>query len=591
MNWFKNFKSKLSSDLDDEPLLDLEKNKSWCPVPWVTYSINSLGQYRLCVQATSYKPEKNQWQFEENTLKFTRGTLWESKDPNKEDNKPLNCATTNLTKMRNNAFLKEVRAYMLRGEQHPYCTRCNEEDASKVQSRRMKDRKNFAYDGFTINDAAKYTSADGTIIDTTKIPLLAADIRLSNLCNQKCRMCYPGESTSWYQEWFDTHRVRHALYVGQDSALINSDHEKRLRGVIFFIKEDFPIENIPLPSFNGPGNTKIRLGLTDDKASVIEHELWDHEDLAQGKLLKTEKGDPYAWTDSRALFERLHADSPDIEHIHMSGGEPLMITSHYEFLQGYVDNGKAKDITLNYNTNISNIPQRALELWKHFGLVQLHPSIDGVGKVNEYIRHPSNWEIVLRNLRLLTEANKSKKINLSIKTITTVQVYNILYLDELAKAIVNFEDIEIHDATLHMLHDPRYFNIRSLPSGVKDLAAERLSMIPLNVGIWEKQIQGVINYMYKEDTSETFGQFFIETQIMDQYRKQSFKTALPELHNVLKDHCIEYNEIVRLKKALGLKQKESIIKVDQRGVRDAADLQYTQIQVIHKEDPPWIKNK
>ena len=66
---------------------DLNKNKSWCPIPWVTYSINSLGHYRLCVQANSYKPRNDRWKRNDNMGKFTRGTLWESNDPDKEDNK------------------------------------------------------------------------------------------------------------------------------------------------------------------------------------------------------------------------------------------------------------------------------------------------------------------------------------------------------------------------------------------------------------------------------------------------------------------------------------------------------------------------
>jgi pyruvate-formate lyase-activating enzyme len=570
MNWFKNFKSKLFSNLDSEPLLDLEKNKSWCPIPWVTYSINSLGQYRLCVQANSYKAHNDRWRSQQGLGKFTRGTLWESDDPNAKDNKPLNCSTTGLVEMRNNPFLKEVRAYMLRGERHPYCKRCNNEDDSKILSRRMTDRENFANQGFTINEAVRYTTNDGSITDTNKIPLLAADIRLGNLCNQKCRMCYPGESTAWYQEWLDTYQLRHALYMRQDFTTR---------------EEDGP------PSFTGPGNTRIRLGLTNDKASIIEHELWDHEDLDRGKLLEKVKEDPYVWTDSRALFERLHVDSPDIHHVHMSGGEPLMITSHYEFLQGYVDNGKAKDITLNYNTNLSNIPQRALELWKHFGSVQVRPSIDGVGRVNEYIRYPSNWEIVLRNLRLLTKAKKSKKVNLSIHTITTVQIYNIFYLEELAKALTNVNDIEIYDMSLHMLHDPRYFNIKSLPSNVKDLAAEKLLKIPSKVGIWEKQIQGIINHMYSEDFTSTLDQFFIETRIMDKYRKQNFKEALPELHKILKGYDPTYNTIRKVKQSMGLIKDASIISIIQEDIPETSDLQYTQIQLIHKKDPIRTKNK
>ena len=52
---------------------DLDKNKSWCPIPWVTYSINSLGQYRLCVQANSYKPRLTKWERDIDMGMFTLG--------------------------------------------------------------------------------------------------------------------------------------------------------------------------------------------------------------------------------------------------------------------------------------------------------------------------------------------------------------------------------------------------------------------------------------------------------------------------------------------------------------------------------------
>ena len=44
---------------------------------------------------------------------------------------------------------------------------------------------------------------DGTLV-IDKAPVLEWDIRLGNLCNIKCRMCHPSESTQWYNEWFDT---------------------------------------------------------------------------------------------------------------------------------------------------------------------------------------------------------------------------------------------------------------------------------------------------------------------------------------------------------------------------------------------------
>ena len=553
---------------------DIDKNKSWCPIPWVTYSINSLGHYRLCVQANSYKPENDRWKRNVNMGKFTRGTLWESIDPEKKDNKPLNCLTTSLNDLRNNDFLKDVREHMLRGERHPVCKRCNEEDDSGIKSRRMADRVTMEEDGFSIDDAFKHTKKDGTIPDTTKVPILAADIRLGNLCNQKCRMCYPGESSHWYQEWSDTFQYRHIIYEGMRSK--------------------------KLPKFTGPGNTKLTIGLDKNKkAAITQYQVLDNEDTANANVIITKRTDPYVWTDSKALFEKLSKHSADILYIHMSGGEPLMITQHYEFLQGYVDNGKAKDITLNYNTNLSNIPQRALDLWKHFLKIELRTSIDAAGPINEYIRYPSNWDIVLRNLRLLTEAKKSGEINLSLETITTVQIYNVYYLLELITELKSHKDIELDDMILHMLHDPRYFNITSLPSNVKDRVANKISKIGKKTGFWQKQGQGVINHMYKKDTTDALDQFFVESRIMDKYRKQRIENVMPEMYEMLKQYDpLNYAEDKILTAAKKL-DNAYIVNVYEKDVEDSNELQYTHIQILGEKDgstkipieeikmPPW----
>ena len=553
---------------------DLTKNQSWCPIPWVTYSINSLGHYRLCVQANSYKSRNNRWKRNDNMGKFTRGTLWESNDPDKKDNKPLSCLTTNLNDLRNNDFLKEVREHMLRGERHPVCKRCNEEDDNGIKSRRMADRITMENNGFSIDDAFKYTKKDGTIPDTARVPILAADIRLGNLCNQKCRMCYPGESSHWYQEWYDTFRYRHIIYEGTQAK--------------------------SLPKFTGPGNTKLTIGLDKNKkAAITQYQVLDNEDTANANVIINKRSDPYIWTDSKVLFERLSEHSPDIRYVHMSGGEPLMITQHYEFLQGYVDNGNAKDITLNYNTNLSNIPQRALDLWEHFKKIELRTSIDAAGVLNEYIRYPSNWDIVLRNLRLLTTAKESGKINLSLETITTVQIYNVYYLLELVTELTNYKDIKLDDMILHMLHDPRYFNITSLPNNVKDRVAEKILKIGKKTGYWKKQGQGVINHMYKHDTTDALDQFFVESRIMDKYRKQRIENVMPDMYNMIKQYDpLNYAEDMMGQVAKRL-DNAYIVNVTEKEVDDDSQLQYTQIQILAEKQgsikipiaeiklPPW----
>ena len=47
---------------------------------------------------------------------------------------------------------------------------------------------------------------------------------------------------------------------------------------------------------------------------------------------------------------------PDIKYFEFTGGEPFLITQHFDLLQRAVDSGYAKDIDIHYNTNGTQFP-------------------------------------------------------------------------------------------------------------------------------------------------------------------------------------------------------------------------------------------
>jgi len=51
-----------------------------------------------------------------------------------------------------------------------------------------------------------------------------------------------------------------------------------------------------------------------------------------------------------------------------------------------IEQGRSKDITLGYVTNLTGVRDELLELWDQFNMKHITVSIDGVGKVNEYQR-------------------------------------------------------------------------------------------------------------------------------------------------------------------------------------------------------------
>ena len=92
----------------------------------------------------------------------------------------------------NNPLAQEIREYMLRDEYHPTCHEC-------------KKREDLGLD----NDRDMYdvwyrdSSVDLPEPAVTMPEPYWADLRPSNLCNLKCRMCYPDNSTEVAREYED----------------------------------------------------------------------------------------------------------------------------------------------------------------------------------------------------------------------------------------------------------------------------------------------------------------------------------------------------------------------------------------------------
>ncbi len=83
--------------------------------------------------------------------------------------------------------------------------------------------------------------------------------------------------------------------------------------------------------------------------------------------------------------------APNFRRVHLAGGEPMVIAKAWNFLRRLSDLGFSRNIELCYNTNWTVIPKWTGDVWRAFKAVDLFISMDGVGAVNEFIRHPLKW--------------------------------------------------------------------------------------------------------------------------------------------------------------------------------------------------------
>lgn len=197
------------------------------------------------------------------------------------------------------------------------------------------------------------------------------------------------------------------------------------------------------------------------------------------------------WPDAEQTGVNFVQIAHNIEEIYLTGGEPTLALSQYALFDYCIQHDLAKNIRLKYNTNLTNVPAKMLEYWRHFKRVQLNCSIDAVGDRDRYIRYPSTWEKIQENF------SKLKALpNVYIQIHCTVQVLNMCALDELF-AWIQTQDIQPEQIYLNILNHPECMNIRSLPEGLKQLATARLQD-----WLHVPKVQDTIKYMWSQDWHE-----------------------------------------------------------------------------------------
>lgn len=329
------------------------------------------------------------------------------------------------------------------------------------------------------------TAADGTI-DPEKFPIVYYDLRFGNFCNLKCRMCGPTDSNAWYEDWM---------------------------------------------TLTGTNSFKDTSG--------------------QMEIVKTKKGlevSAFNWVENEAFWTQLESSIHNIQHVYFAGGEPMLIERHYEFLEKCIAADAAKNIVIEYNTNMSTLPSKVTTLWTKFKQVRVGASVDGMGAVVEYQRYPVKWDKIHRNLLTLDQLPP----NIIGWLAFTVTVYNVTHMIDFMKWKLmesGFKKINSSARrpiiTHHVAHHPKHLNIRVLPDEYKlEVTAKFQEFVEwINTTEFPKRIKseaeiiakGVTNYMNSESYHDKHWKEFVDyTTKLDEIRGESFLNIVPELEKYIK---------------------------------------------------------
>ena len=231
-----------------------------------------------------------------------------------------------------------------------------------------------------------------------------------------------------------------------------------------------------------------------------------------------------AWPRKTTTFwDNLRTLLPEIKYFEFTGGEPWLIQEHFDLLKYAVDQGYAKNIDIHYNTNGTQWPEDAPELWKHFNRVDIAFSIDNVGDRFEYEHYGAKWETANEIIDKTHQLRKTQR-NITTQLCFTINIQNVYYLDELLHWAAPKMFNSIH---FNMLHSPNHMSVQYMTPAAQELVINKLQSIPWP-GRYQQEVDNVVKFIQSGSGSDG-KEFLRQMQRTDEYRKQNLMTTHIEI--------------------------------------------------------------
>ena len=371
----------------------------------------------------------------------------------------------------NGETMQRIRREILRGERPAECAPCFALEDQGVESLRQRHIKGDIPEA-RIN---LYPNALSKMRHDFTMPfeLPTIEIKLNNLCNLKCRMCNPLDSTSW-QDW---------------------DEVKP-----FYEKENNYLVPTVAKLVRKPGQY---IGPFDDT---------DHW-----------------WND----FEKL---LPHFKRVEFAGGEPLMDPQHYRILDMLKPYGKNIEIKYATNGTTLGISKgRTIhDYWPHFRSVAVNVSIDGIHDVYNYIRGNGDFNQVEANIK---EIQKIPNVSRVVGAFTAqagniLQAAECIeYFINKMGIVFYSHRVSYPNCLSAQVLPPELKNLaisRLEAMALRVSTFDNVKKHPILEKITQQQISDNINYLRATDQHNLWRDFLDFNQRLDKSRNQDLLKVIPE---------------------------------------------------------------
>lgn len=379
----------------------------------------------------------------------------------------------NLEEIWNGNTIKRIRKQVLSGQRPKECEPCFSLEDQGVESLRQR------HIGGKIPEARinLYPDALSKMREDFSMPfeIPTMELKLNNLCNLKCRMCHPMDSTSW-NDWEQV-----------------EEFYERDNNIMFHIVNEHNLKNKPFL----------------DK-----------------------------FQDSPEWWASLEKNLPHFRRVEFAGGEPLMDPQHYrilDMLQPYANQIEIKYAT---NLSMLGKGERTVwNYWPKFKSVAVNVSIDGIGNTYEYIRGNANWNTLVNNIRQIqTMTNISRIVGaVTVQVSNALQLADMVeyFLNDLGIVFHTHRVAYPKELSVQVLPTDIKTTVTERLREVSARVPEfkLVKQYPELLLYTRRQIQDNINYIWAKDEEYRWKDCVDFNHRLDTTRKQCFEEITPEFKN------------------------------------------------------------
>lgn len=228
-------------------------------------------------------------------------------------------------------------------------------------------------------------------------------------------------------------------------------------------------------------------------SSSIAVEAQEMKDAGQIPLYNVLEIPNFNWADEKTF---LRFDDLPLKEVYLTGGEPMMVKNLDKFLER-ID----PSVMIRFNTNGTIWNPKIEKLLKRFDKVIMSLSLDAASNKINYIRYPSDWNIIRDNTYRYREFCKTDLT-------PTISILNACYYNEIEDFAKEL-DVKIYN---NLLLDPYWLHVKNAPDTLK------------------LQFHSVADKWKSEQSDEDAIKYFKNEIVkLDTWRNINIKDYLPEV--------------------------------------------------------------